>query len=129
MRYKRLKWHMYGTIFPTFAKCRSHAYGFTRILKLYWPRYVVIDWFVFSLKATDVVVSLVKNGILTSKHSNIIVITTTEQYFSPLPEKFRYPSISLLCKQPFFYLLPWTYLISHKILVSILYTHEQHAKC
>ena len=27
--YKRLKWHMYGTIFPTFAKCRSHACDFT----------------------------------------------------------------------------------------------------
>ena len=31
IKYKRLKWHMYGTIFPTFAKCRSHACGFSRV--------------------------------------------------------------------------------------------------
>ena len=31
IKYKRLKWHMHGTIFPTFAKCRSHACGFTRV--------------------------------------------------------------------------------------------------
>ena len=31
IKYKRLKWYMYGTIFPTFAKCRSHVCGFTRV--------------------------------------------------------------------------------------------------
>ena len=31
IKYKRLKWHMYGTIFPTFAKCRSHTWGFTGV--------------------------------------------------------------------------------------------------
>ena len=30
IKYKRLKWHIYGTIFPTFVQCRSHACGFTR---------------------------------------------------------------------------------------------------
>ena len=57
MKYKRLKWHMYGIIFPTFAKCLSHACGFTWVSKLYWPRYVVIVWFGVSLNVTVVVVS------------------------------------------------------------------------
>ena len=35
----------------------------------------------------------------------------------------RYPSISLLRKQLCFYLLSWIYLVSHIILISILYTH------
>ena len=51
------------------------------------------------LNVIAVVVSHVKNYDLTSKHRNIMVITTTEQYFSPLPEKYRYPQISLLRKQ------------------------------
>ena len=51
----------------------------------------------FSLKVI-VIVSWDKNQTSTSKHRNIIVITTTELYFLPLPEKYHYPSISLLRK-------------------------------
>ena len=58
----------------------------TKGSNLFWPRYVVIVWSVFSLNVIAVV-SQVKNYILTSKHKNIIVITTTEQYLSPSPEK------------------------------------------
>ena len=78
---------MYGTIFPTSAKCRSHAW-FSRVQTYtYVPRYVVIVRSVFSLNVIAVVVSLVKNYTLTSKHRDIIVITTTKQYFSLSPEK------------------------------------------
>ena len=39
---------MYGTIFPTFAKCRSRVW-FYYGSNLHWPKYVVIVWSVFSL--------------------------------------------------------------------------------
>ena len=66
--------------------------SFTRVWfyygsKLYWPRYVVIVWSVYSLNVIVFVVSQVNIYTFTLKHRKIIVITTSEQYFSPLPEK------------------------------------------
>ena len=63
-----------------------------------------------------VLVSFVKNYTLTSKHRNIIVITTTEQYFSPLPEKYRYPSILILYPR-------------EKLTFCILKEYKQDNKC
>ena len=51
IQYMRLKWHVYETIFPTFAKYRSRVWFYWGS-KLYLPcSYVVIVWFVFSLNA------------------------------------------------------------------------------
>ena len=44
--------------FPTFEKCQSYAWFYWGSM-LYWPRYVVIVWSVFSLNVIVVVVWLV----------------------------------------------------------------------
>ena len=79
IKYKQLKWHMYGTIFPTFAKCRSHAcYTYQDTSPLSDPFLAETSLLLLFPKVT--------NYTLTSKYRTIIVITTTEQYFSPWPE-------------------------------------------
>ena len=71
MKYKRLEWDCVEPFFLTFVKCCS----------------------VFSLNLIVADISQVKNYTYTLKLRNINVIITTEQYFSQLPEKYRYPSI------------------------------------
>ena len=83
---------------PFFLISRNvvHACGFSRV-QSYTDQEVssLSDFFFFfSLNIIVTVVSLIRNYTLTSKHRIIIAITTTEQYFSPLPEKYRYLSIS-----------------------------------
>ena len=98
--------------------------------KLYWPRYMPsLSGSVISLNVIAVVVLLVKNYTLTSKHRNLIVITTTEQYFSPLPEKYFLHQFLCSVNNNSSACYHEHNLISHIILVSILYTHKQNIKC
>ena len=73
---------MYGTIFPTFAKCRSHACGFTGV-RSYTDQDMssLSDPFTAKTSLLLLLFRKSKNYTLTSKHRKIIIITTSEQYF------------------------------------------------
>ena len=87
---------MYGTIFPTFAKCRSHACGFTRVQSYTDQDMSSLSDPVLAYTSLLLLFRTFQHLKSTSKYRKITVITTTEQYFSSLPEKNPYSSMSLL---------------------------------